>query len=163
VALMKNGEIIQRGTPKEMFQSPVSAWAAHFLLFENIFEAKAIAADQYSFENIIIYTDSGVPEKMAGHKSSDSDNPLNKSQWLACKAEALSVRETTDSEDASQTDFFTAIAGDTFHYGLTEVIELFMNEEKTAKLYAKAPVCSIKPGAIVIAEYERTQIKLVEG
>ena len=44
VALMKAGEIVQIGKAKELFSSPRNEFAARFLGYENIFDAKLVAS-----------------------------------------------------------------------------------------------------------------------
>jgi len=151
VALMRKGDIIQTGAPKDMFNNPVSAWAAHFLLFENIFEAEKTKKEgQFRYEDMTIQIS----------KPSELKATSTEKQWLAVKAEAFSVEKGINKRP--QNPFFTATSGETFHFGRTEVIELFVNKSKTAKLYGKAPASTIKAGTKVTVEYNESQVKLVK-
>jgi len=42
VVLMRDGRVVQIGTPEEVYQRPASAWAAHFLGLTNLLEARVI-------------------------------------------------------------------------------------------------------------------------
>jgi ABC-type Fe3+/spermidine/putrescine transport system ATPase subunit len=46
VVLMRAGRVVQTGTPEEVYRSPVSAWAAHFLGLTNLLEARMLGPGQ---------------------------------------------------------------------------------------------------------------------
>ena len=46
VVLMQAGQVVQVGTPEEVYRRPVSAWAAHFLGLTNLLDARICAPGQ---------------------------------------------------------------------------------------------------------------------
>jgi ABC-type Fe3+/spermidine/putrescine transport system ATPase subunit len=43
VAVMRGGEVVQTGTPQELYRNPASTWMAHFLGLTNLLDARIVA------------------------------------------------------------------------------------------------------------------------
>ena len=52
IAVINNGEIVQEGTPTEVFQNPRSEFVAHFIGVKNFFPAKIIVENGLTFAQI---------------------------------------------------------------------------------------------------------------
>jgi len=107
VALMRAGAIEQQGPPHEVFTRPLSSWAAHFLLFENVFRATLTADGRCALGP------SSLPT------APSDDLPAPSERWFACRAEALSL----DRGDGTATTF-EAVAGEAHDFGAKTVLPL---------------------------------------
>lgn len=66
IAVMQNGEIVQVGTPAQIFKKPKSIFVANFVGMENIFEGKYIDGELVINENLSLTV---VDQKLVKNKS----------------------------------------------------------------------------------------------
>ncbi len=113
VALMREGNIVQQGPPKEVFGQPNTAWAAHFLLFENVFSANInkegtckVDGQELSF--------------------STSETHENGKRAFAIKAEDFTLK-------AGPPCFVEAIVGSPLPFGAGEVLPFRLADDESAQ------------------------------
>ena len=112
VALLRNGEIVQQGPPREVFDKPKSAWAAHFLLYENIFQGEIKSPGKCLIEECEL--------TFVG-----ADYPLGKRSF-ALRAKDLTLNETSEH-------FIKVFAGSPLTYGRQDVLTFKVSQEQESQ------------------------------
>ncbi|MCY4291066.1 MAG: ABC transporter ATP-binding protein [Roseovarius sp.] len=108
IALMCNGEIVQIGTPEDLFDRPNSAFAAEFMGFENIFEGhlKEISDERVSVE----VNGHGFHGRWSGHQAP----VIGQKAFAAIRAERLKLE---GAENHAEDNALKCSAGSTLYRG----------------------------------------------
>jgi ABC-type Fe3+/spermidine/putrescine transport system ATPase subunit len=54
IGIMQNGNLIQRGSPQDVFRNPVSAFAAELSGLKNFFEAKLLSENTNGLRKVMV-------------------------------------------------------------------------------------------------------------
>lgn len=131
LALLHEGEIIQIGSPEEVYRRPHNAWAAEFLGMENIFAGQVVGTAPFS-----VSTNFGelqaTPETTGGFKPGDACRVV----LLKMDAEKVSIGRNTVSltvdESVFKGDHYRTIGHN--DVGQTLTVNLWTRTKKDEKI-----------------------------
>jgi ABC-type Fe3+/spermidine/putrescine transport system ATPase subunit len=154
IAIMKEGRIVQVGTPREIFERPKTAFVAEFMGATNLFSGQLIQRNgQFCLE-----TPSGLllaisPEMEPRH----ADGP----QMLALRPEAIEIYAT--DEDPPSQNCFVARVLDVTYLGETMEFEVLLHETERLKIHSpsRSALAKLRVGERVLVRWDPERTCLV--